>query len=382
MNDSGLTKNIILFSIFLKNRGFKIFSSHIDDAIRSLEEIDISSREDFISVLRSNLVSNSMEWELFNELFEMFWQCIENQDEEEDFESESERSEEGSLEEKIEEISVTQQADQGERPENECTDRATYSPVAALKKRRIDQFSKDDIHVAQLIAKDVLSPFKIQKTRRYKGTKRPGSMDFRRVIKKSIKSEGIPLELFYLKKRKRLKRLVILADVSGSMSRYASFLMPFLLGLKGIGSRAEVFVFSTSLHSITSFIRRLSIDKALEKISQEVLDWAGGTKIGYSLHQFNQQNGDRLLNKRTVVVIISDGWDLGGRELLQREMDTISQKAYCTIWLNPLAGEPEYRPICKGMQVALSYVDYFLPANNLQNLKRVGRTLSRVMSHH
>jgi len=86
-----------------------------------------------------------------------------------------------------------------------------------------------------------------------------------------------------------------------------------------------------------------------------------------------------LVSRRTVVVILSDGWDLGGKEILRREMAELSRKAYCVIWLNPLAGDPEYQPVCHGMRIALPFVDYFLPADNLMSLKRVGRLLSRVM---
>ncbi len=189
------------------------------------------------------------------------------------------------------------------------------------------------------------------------------------------------MELFYRAKKRRLKRLVILADVSGSMDRYARFVMPFLLGLRGAGSRAEVFVFSTSLTCITSLIKHLDIDKALLRISEEVPNWSGGTRIGFSLHQFNQGRGAQLINSRTVVVIMSDGWDLGGKELLKREMAAISRKAHCVIWLNPLAGDPDYRPVCQGMRIALPYVDHFLPADSLESLKRVGRVLSNVMVH-
>ena len=226
----------------------------------------------------------------------------------------------------------------------------------------------------------MISPFRIAVTRRFKRSKKPEDLDFRRILKKSLKVEGIPFELFYRKKRKRLKRLVILIDVSGSMDRYARFVMPFIMGVKGVGSKADLFVFSTSLTPITSIIRRFTFEEALEKISHEVPDWSGGTRIGYSLHQFNQQYGERLLNKRTVVIIMSDGWDLGGRELLRREMGVLSQRAYSVIWLNPLAGDPDYRPICQGMKTALPYVDYFLPADSLQSLKKVGRILIKVLT--
>jgi len=168
--------------------------------------------------------------------------------------------------------------------------------------------------------------------------------------------------------------------VSGSMDRYARFVMPFIMGLKGVGPRAEIFVFSTSLTPITPTLRRYPTEKALEIISRQVPDWSGGTRIGYSLHQFNERHGLRLLNKRTVVVIMSDGWDLGAKELLRREMENLARKAYSIIWLNPLAGDPDYKPLCKGMQTALPYVNYFMPANSLESLKGVGRMLSRVMA--
>jgi uncharacterized protein with von Willebrand factor type A (vWA) domain len=157
--------------------------------------------------------------------------------------------------------------------------------------------------------------------------------------------------------------------------------MPFLLGLRGVGSKAEVFVFSTSLSSISFLIRHFNYDEILDHIASSVPDWSGGTRIGYSLHQFNQGPGQRLLNRRTVVLILSDGWDLGGKELLRREMEMLRRKAYCVVWLNPLAGDPGYEPVCGGMKVALPYVDHFVPVSNLQSLKQVGRIISRAMVH-
>jgi len=383
MKDPCLAERVILFSRFLKNRGFKIFSTNIIDSLQSLEEIHIARRVDFFSALRTNLVTTDKEWELFEDLFEEFWQEIDSPEEEEESEGAKPQLEcDGdSVVELFQE--VTQDHEKGGEDTFESGDKevATYSPLARLERKNIAQFEKGDIQIAQLILKNMISPFRLTKTRRFKKSKKQGDMDFRRIIRKSLKTGGIPVELFYKKKKKRLKRLVILSDVSGSMDRYARFVMPFILGLKGIGSRAQVFVFSTSLTSITSIVRRLSIEKALEQISQLAPDWSGGTRIGYSLHQFNEAHGESLLNKRTVVVIMSDGWDLGGRELLKREMKTLSQKAHCVIWVNPLAGDTEYKPVCRGMQTALPYVDYFLAADSLQNLKKVGRTLSRVMAH-
>ena len=385
---STLTERVILFSRFLKDHGFKIFSSNLIDSLRGLEEIDISIREDFLSVLRANLVTTDAEWRLFGDLFEEFWQdhvIVEDEGKREELSRDQEKCHEDSVDNPLPDVTLDYSDKIGRDEEDACkkesTEMVTYSPASMLEKKNLARFEKGDIQIAQLILKNMISLFRISAKRRFKRSKKPGNMDFRRILRKSLKTGGIPLELFYRKKKKRLKRLVILVDVSGSMDRYARFVMPFILGLKGVGARAEVFVFSTSLTPITPILRRFTIDKALERLCQEVPDWSGGTRIGSSLHQFNHYYGERFLNKHTVVVIMSDGWDLGGGELLRREMDTINKRTYCVVWLNPLAGDPEYRPICKGMQRALSYVDYFMPADSLQSLKKVGRTLSRVMVH-
>lgn len=381
-NDPGLAGRVVLFSRFLKEHGFKVFSSGIIDSLRGLEAIDISKREDFFSVLRANLISTDMEWRLFGDLFEEFWNNALKTKEHEQHQDRLDRKEHWGdpVENTLPDVTLHDETGAKDESEKEFTEGVTYSPLSRLERKDLGQFQQRDIQVAQLILKNMISPFKIEVTRRFRRSRRPGDMDFRRTFKESLKAGGIPLELFYRKKRKRLKRLVIMADVSGSMDRYARFVMPFLMGLKGVGSKAEVFVFSTSLTPITSILKRLSIEKALERISHEVPDWSGGTRIGHSLHQFNQAYGEGLLSKRTVVIIMSDGWDLGGRELLRREMETLSRKACCLMWLNPLAGDPEYRPVSQGMQTALPYVDYFLAADSLQSLKRVGRILSRVMA--
>ena len=381
MHEATLTDQVILFSRFLKNRGFKVFSSNVRDALKGLEKINMASREDFSATLRANMVTNDGEWKLFDELFDAFWQETPTEDEESSCEKDVEQEPDADApQQAIREFS-REQAGEECSPGTETLEGVTYSPLATLVKKNIAGFKTSDIPVAQLILKNIIAPFRITKTTRYRKSRDPGKMDFRRIMRKSLKAEGIPMELFYRRKKRRLKRLVIITDVSGSMDRYARFVMPFLLGLKGVGSRAEVFVFSTALTHITHIVKRFTVERALELISREVPDWSGGTRIGYSLHQFNQSYGERLLNRRTVVVIMSDGWDLGGRDLLVREMETLNRRAHCVIWLNPLAGGEGYWPTCRGMQAALPYVDYFLPADTLQSLKRAGRTLSRVMVH-
>lgn len=375
---------IVRFAGFLKNRGFRVFQSSVEDAIRCLEIMGLFDRTDFLSSLRSNLCTSELEWSQFPNLFYEFWNMevldtknLPRKKRSEDKEIKDKETDEELLYETGQQESAPVE-DPGEK---EWLEGVTYSPISRVEKKDLADFEKGDIQVAQLALKKLVEPFKINVSRRSKRSQRVGSMDFPRVIKQSLRTGGIPFKLFYREKKRRLKRLVILADVSGSMDRYARFIMPFLLGLRGVGSKAEVFVFSTSLSSISFLIRHFNYDEILDHIASSVPDWSGGTRIGYSLHQFNQGPGQRLLNRRTVVLILSDGWDLGGKELLRREMEMLRRKAYCVVWLNPLAGDPGYEPVCGGMKVALPYVDHFVPVSNLQSLKQVGRIISRAMVH-
>ena len=372
------------FALFLKSRGFRVFQSAVLDTLRCLGQIDLSLRGDFFNALRANLVSSDMEWAQFESLFHEYLDAAQEEPPEETRESpsgghgEKKRDPGGEFLPDVE----TDTSTEADRPEERAwLEGVAYSPVSELEKKNLADFDQQDVQVAELTLKRLMAPFTVQKTRRSRRSRKGGTLDFPLMMRKSLKTGGVPLDLFYREKRKRLKRLVILADVSGSMDRYARFVMPFLLGIRGIGSRAEVFVFSTSLTPITTLIRHLSLEKALERISREVPEWSGGTRIGYSLHQFNQEHGVTLLNRRTVVVILSDGWDLGGRVLLEREMRNLRRKSHTVIWLNPLAGDPDYEPICQGMKVALPYVDHLLPADSLQSLRRVGRLLARVVTH-
>ncbi|MBW1801710.1 MAG: VWA domain-containing protein, partial [Deltaproteobacteria bacterium] len=318
-NNVTLSERITLFSHFLKQHGFKVFSSSVMDSLQGLEEIDISKKDDFFAILRTNLVTSDLEWRIFEDLFEEFWQGFENDEEEQHDEESMEQS--GDEGESGTEMFAEPLSDKDSLDNDACEnvkeflESATYSPVSIIEKKDLGQFDTGDIQVAQLILKNLMASFKTRFTRRYRRSRKASDIDFRRIIRKSVKAGGIPLDLCYRRRKKRLKRLVVLADVSGSMDRYARFVMPFILGLRGIGPKAEIFVFSTSLTPITHTLRRFSFEHALDIISNAFPEWSGGTRIGFSLHQFNVQYGDRLLTKKTVVVILSDGWDLGGKEL-------------------------------------------------------------------
>ncbi|MGE5841209.1 MAG: vWA domain-containing protein [Deltaproteobacteria bacterium] len=381
MFEKGIAERVILFARFLRSHGFKVFSTGITDALKGVQETGLQSREDFFNILRANLVTGDMEWKIFKDLFEEFWRGQEMPEDKgrEDQEEESVPNPEDLIMVAPPQRSTEDRVELLGPGKKESIEGTLYSPVALYERRDLSQFERGDIQVAHLILKSIMSSFRVADSRRFERSKKARDMDFRLILKRSLKVEGLPVELFYRRRKRRLKKLVILADVSGSMDRYVRFLMPFLLGLRGIGSQSEVYVFSTCLSRITFLVRKLPVEKALSRIACEVPDWSGGTRIGESLQQFHKCYGKKHLNKRTVVLIMSDGWDLGARSLLQREMQTLSGKVHSVIWLNPLAGDPEYRPLCRGMQAVLPYVDHLLAADSLQSLRRAGRVLGRVM---
>ncbi|MCH8054628.1 MAG: VWA domain-containing protein, partial [Deltaproteobacteria bacterium] len=219
-----------------------------------------------------------------------------------------------------------------------------------------------------------------QVSRRRKRALKGDEVDPRRTMRKSIKYGGEIIELVSRKRRIKKNRVVLLCDVSGSMDCYSRFLIQFMYGLQNELWGVETFVFSTSLSRITHLIRTKDIASALERISNSVLGWSGGTNIGRSLDTFNREFAPSLVTHRTVAVIFSDGWDRGDVALLEREMRNLKRRCRKIIWLNPLLASENYEPLCKGMQAALPYLDLFLSMHNLNSLMTLGRTLQRLVA--
>ncbi|HEY7833996.1 MAG TPA: VWA domain-containing protein, partial [Ktedonobacterales bacterium] len=204
----------------------------------------------------------------------------------------------------------------------------------------------------------------------------------RRTFRRSLRSGGEPVELARRDLRRKPRPLVILCDISGSMSLYSRLLLHFVHtvtnGLGGSLAHVETFVFGTRLTRITRQLARRDVDEAIRDVTKNVADWSGGTRIGDSLRTFNYRWARRVLGRGAVVLIISDGWDRGDIRALSEEMDRLQHSCHRLIWLNPLLGQSDYRPVTAGMRAALPYIDDFLPANNLESLLALGKLLEQV----
>lgn len=253
-----------------------------------------------------------------------------------------------------------------------------YSPAERLRQKDFSLFSDEDLEEIKKAIALITQKIRLRESYRKKPFHNASFFDFRRTIRKNIRHGGDFLEFFWKDRKITKTRILLLCDVSGSMETYSRFLIQFLYGFQKSLYSLETFVFSTRLSRITTILRKERFEKALEKISQTVLDWSGGTNIGACLWAFNSQYASRLLYRKTIVILISDGWDRGDENLLRDEMKRLRKRAFYIIWLNPLLGSPQYKPMCIGMKTALPFLDQFLPFYNLDSLIKLERVLYRI----
>jgi uncharacterized protein with von Willebrand factor type A (vWA) domain len=207
---------------------------------------------------------------------------------------------------------------------------------------------------------------------------RGGLPDLRRTLRRSFRTGGEPLERSFRARRRRKRRLVLMLDVSGSMADFSRALLVFAHAAMRADRRWEAFCFGTRLTRVTRALAVSRPDEALERAAEEVVDWNGGTRIGESLKTLLDEYGHRGLVRGAVVVLCSDGLEVGDPELLAEQMGRLSRLAYRVIWLNPLKGDEAYEPLARGMHAALPHIDLFAAGHNLASLEELGSELSRL----
>ena len=255
-------------------------------------------------------------------------------------------------------------------------DMGLASAVEMLKEKSFSHCSRDELsQLAELMSRIDLSVPR-RRTRR-RETARAGTPDLRRTLRRSFRTGGEPLERAWRRRRKRPRRLVLLLDVSGSMDAYSRALVMFAHAALRSDRRWEAFCFGTRLTRVTRQLEGSDADAALGRAAAEVVDWDGGTRIGESLKRFLDEYGHSGLARGAVVVLCSDGLEVGDPELLAEQMARLHRLAYRVVWLNPLQEDPSYEPLARGMKAALPHVDHFASGHSLASLEEVGAALSR-----
>jgi|WetSurMetagenome_2_1015567.scaffolds.fasta_scaffold09115_5 uncharacterized protein len=386
-NSLGFLHHLLLFCRKLQQEGVKVALPQEIDACRSLEYIDIFAYNDFYYALKANLISRPEDITVFDKIFFSHWSSLKGNQLEEQALIKREKTSKDSIEEenslrrekeKLCEIIFSERSQDRLRKKNESQEIPVYSPHEKLAKQDFSAFSDEELERIKKAISLIAQKISLRETRRKKADNKACLFDFRRTIRKNVRHGGDIINFAWKKPKVTETRIVLLCDVSGSMEVYSRFLVQFFYGLQNSLRGVETFVFSTRLSRITRILRKEGFEKALEKISREVPHWGGGTNIGECLREFNHQNAPNFLYRRTIVIIVSDGWDRGESSLLQEEMKKLRRKAYQIIWLNPLLGNPHYQHTSKGMKTALPFLDQFLPLHNLDSLIHLGEVLYRI----
>jgi uncharacterized protein len=370
---SPIASLIVGFCRFARDRGLSVGVKETLAAFQVVHAVGITDRDSVKFALRAVLCCSKEDWDLFDAIFEDFWT------QRGDRVAGGGQKKEAPSRSHLQSATVELMGLAGESGTQQDEGKAVRGATAIERLRRVDfsQAQQSDLRELERIAGLLLRRAAWRLSRRLKSMQKRGPVDLRRTIRRSISRGGDPITLSRKGRKLQRARLVILLDVSGSMNAYSLFLVRFAYALQKQFRRVNVFLFSTQLQEITRALRGQNLEEALALLSQESAGWAGGTRIGESLREFNVQFARKLLSRDTLVMILSDGWDTGEPEDLARELSAIRRRSRLLIWLNPLLGMEDYQPVNRGMSAALPYVDVFAPAHNLHSLLDLESHLDR-----
>jgi uncharacterized protein len=260
--------------------------------------------------------------------------------------------------------------------EGEVEVRMIASAVERLKQKSFDQLSEQERAHCYSLIRHMRVSLPERRSRRLRPAPNGARFDFRRTLRSSLRTEGEPFKRAWRHRRIKPRPLVLILDVSGSMSAYARALLQFAHAATATASKVEVFAFGTRLTRLTRALRRADPDDALAEAAALVQDWEGGTRIGHSLAQLLQGYSQAASLRGAVVVLCSDGLDRGDPDVLAAQMSKLTRLAHRVVWVNPLKGSPRYQPLQRGMAAALPHLDVFVPGHSVASLEALAELLN------
>jgi uncharacterized protein with von Willebrand factor type A (vWA) domain len=378
----------MFFARTLRAAGLPIGPGRVIDALKAVETVGIGTREDLYWTLHAVFVNRRDQQPLFDQAFHIFWrnpQLLEKMLAAmlPTVAAGSAGAEEAEpmLRRLAEALAGARAAErEGRAPEADETvefDAAmTYSARELLQTMDFEAMSAEEVEAAKRAIAAMRLPIMQTPTRRFRGDPHGPRVDLRATLRAQMRGGGaIPLR--YRRPRRRHPPLVILCDISGSMSRYSRLLLHFMHAITSDRDRVHCFLFGTRLTNITRHLRNRDVDLALAKVAEKVEDWSGGTRIGACLEQFNAVWSRRVLGQGAVVLLITDGLDREGGQGLDRQMERLHKSCRRLIWLNPLLRFEGYEPRAQGAQAILPHVDDFRPVHNLESMAELGAVLAR-----
>ncbi len=374
MPGSAIVRHVVTFGRVLREVGIEVGPGRVADAVRGLGAVDLTRQEDVYFALRQTLVSRHDELELFDRAFVAWFlrgpiaPLV----------RETQRLRQI---EKVSGGSLTP-SDRGDQGADGAPLELGASAHELLREKDFAEMSADEFERARRLLAVLARTRPRRTSRRRTADPRGDRLDMRRLVRRSLRSGGDPVEQTWKARKTVPRKLVVLCDVSGSMDAYARALLLFLHALVGTGHGVEAFGFGTRLTRVTPDLATRDPEAALAKATAVAVDWGSGTRIGASLKEFNDLYGRRALSRGAVVVVVSDGWEREDPELVAREMAKLSRAAYAVVWVNPLKGDPDYQPLAGGMRAALPFVDRFLPGHNIASLEELAGILEGIDRRH
>jgi uncharacterized protein with von Willebrand factor type A (vWA) domain len=385
--DGRLLANLMHFARTLRAAGLPVGPGKVIDAVAAVEAVGISDRRDFYWTLHAVLVNRADQRVLFDQAFHVFWRNPEllkkmlglvlpqlNIEMPQDEGTEM-------LRRLAEALHPNQPARDSGETELEIDAAMTSSDREELHAMDFEKMSLEELARAKAAIARMRLPIHDIPTRRYARDPRGARADMRATLRAALRSGGL-IELKRKSQRRRPPPLVVLCDISGSMSRYSRVFLHFMHSITNDRDRVHTFVFGTRLTNITRYLRFRDVDIALDRVAEAVADWSGGTRIGNSVREFNRFWSRRVLGQGAVVLLITDGLDRDAGTGLAHQMDRLHRSCRQLIWLNPLLRYEGFEPRSLGMKAMLPYVDEFRPVHNLESLETLVDVIGRAAQRH
>ncbi len=336
--------------------------------VEALGRVGMADRSSVYWAARSTLVHRPEDFPVFDRAFDVFW----------------DHAQAGAFLEEEETIKITLATDDDDgadndhagEPNDDPTLALRFSATEVLRDKDFGAYDESELQLAQQLMTRLRFAGPPRRSHRFRSSSRGSRPDLRATLRSAIEAGGEPIRRFWQEPGDRLRRLVLLLDVSGSMEPYARAMLRFVHAAVAGRQRVEAFSLGTRLTRVTKELNSRDPDLALRQASQRVQDWSGGTRLGECLRLFNDEWGVRGLARGSIVVILSDGWDRGDPTLLGEQMCRLQRVTHDLIWVNPLKVTPGYAPLARGMAAALPYVDHFVEGHSLAAMEELANVIS------
>jgi hypothetical protein len=378
-----LLANLVTFARLLRRAGLPVGPAETLAGATALQAIDLGDRAQAHAALRATMVHRHEHFLLFDHAFALFWR-----DPDAGRHAAAMALLEGFKEPPKPPPASRRLAEamQGDRPKpekppeprqrDELDVTFTVSDRERLQAMDFEAMSAAEIAEAKAEMRKLVLPLDERRTRRFRAAHRGTHADIRLTVRESLRTGG---EILDIARRRRITRtppLVVLCDISGSMSRYAQILLHFVHAVTNDRDRVHAFLFGTRLSNVTRQLRHRDPEAAFEMVSHAVPDWSGGTRIGESLERFNRHWARRVLGQGAVVLLITDGLDREGARGLSEATERLQKSCGRLVWLNPLLRYAGFQPKSQGIRAMLPHVDEFRPVHNLASLRELVAALS------